>query len=444
MSKKLKRCDNPADQAGAAAGRKFRRGVLSPFVLMAALAAVSAAVSGQTYRTFQYDLDQVRERARLRIGFIQIQPAFRLSEAGYDSNVYYRDRGEATVSDYSARLGADVKAFWIVGNSLILSFAYTPEYLFYMKEAQLRRLTHSYSPGFRLMILKRLVLSGDFHNRQSVRRAFSEFAMPLEDTQKGTSGSLFFETPRGTAFGLSAGIDDFRYRNYSLTEDQAGTPMTLDRRERTGALEFYYRVFSDSVLFFRMNYTEYEFSSPESSWRDARAVKTIGGVRFPVLGRARGTLSLGYKKFSPVDETRKPFSGLVASTDLSFRVGRIGLKIGYLRDNFFSYLDTAYYYVEDLFKGGLSFYLFPFLRFDASLQTGALNYPESHLVWYQGQFYAVEGRQDLNRVVSLGLAVRISGGTGIGVNYNFYRRTSDAPGYNIDRDFLGAFITYDF
>lgn len=56
----------------------------------------------------------------------------------------------------------------------------------------------------------------------------------------------------------------------------------------------------------------------------------------------------------------------------------------------------------------------------------------------------VEHREDVYRTFSVGPVVRVAGAVGLGLTYNFYRRTSNAPGFNVRRNFVGAFLTYEF
>jgi hypothetical protein len=401
-------------------------------------------LAGQSYRTFQADLDEIRSATGFRLGPLKILPVFRLSDVGYDSNVYYRDREEAAVSDYTARTSLDVKAAWLLGNSIILSATEDPEYVYYLHEKELRTFANSYGFGSRLFLFRRLALSWKFRSESHLRRAYSEFEQQVKDLQKGFSAALFFETPRGTAIGLSGSSDDFSYVDVGLAEPGVSSPRALDRRERSAAVEFYYRVFSQSSLFCKAGVSAYDFKDPGFAWRNARSFQATAGIRFPVLGAARGTLAVGYKKFSPRAEGRQEFSGLVADTDVALRTGRVALHLAYTRDNYFSYLETAYYYIEDRFRFGLNFYLLPFLRLEGACQLGAWKYPDTQEVWFQGETTLVADRRDTNRVLSAGLAIRIAGGAGLSFTYNFYRRRSNAPGYDIDRNFMGAALTYDF
>jgi hypothetical protein len=414
-------------------------------VLLTLVAAAAAGrLRAQDYRTFDDEYNDVRARKLLRIGPLRLMPTLRLYDLGYDSNVYYTNVEGDVVADTRATISPEVKAYWLLGSSLMLSCVENPEYVYYVHERPLRAFTNSFAPAARLILFRRFALSGDYHFSEHSRRSTSEFESPITDTRKGVNAAVFFETPRGSAVGVRGTQDDFDYSTKEMSGEEFYYARTLNRRERSAAGEFYYRVFTQSYLVASAGYNEYTFAFPESRWRDATSWQAAGGIRFPLLGRAKGQVTLGYKSFTPKDRARKSFSGLIANTDVTFRVGRFGFGLGYVRDNFFSYYESAYYYIEDRFRGALSFYLLPFLRVDGSYQTGSLFYPEPQTIWYGGEPSVLTGRKDVNRTAAVGLAVRVVGNTGIGVSYNFYRRTSNAPGFDIDRNFIGAYVTYEF
>ena len=412
--------------------------------LALAFSAWPGQLAGQSYRTFGEESADLLSRATWRLGPIRLLPTLRLADVGYDSNVLYRSREEGAVSDTIATLAPEVKGFWFLGSSVLLSVTETPEYDFYLREKGLRTLSNSVVPAARVLLFRDLSLSGDYHVLRLLRRATSEFGEPVQNTQEGWNGRVFFETARGTAVGFSGAVDDFRFRNPGLPDPASDYERTLDRRERSAAVELYYRVFSDSRLFLAAGARDYVFLDPASAWRNAYSRQVSGGLRFPLLGRAKGRIALGYKDFVPRTAGRKKFSGLTADTDASLREGRFGLSLAYTRDAYFSYYDTAYYFIEDRLRSGLSFYVFRFLRLEAGWQAGTWRYPEPQEVWFEGTPIEVDSRRDTNRVLSLGLTVKIAGNAGLGLNYNFYRRRSNAPGFDIDRRFVGATLVYDF
>jgi hypothetical protein len=95
-------------------------------------------------------------------------------------------------------------------------------------------------------------------------------------------------------------------------------------------------------------------------------------------------------------------------------------------------------------RAGLSCYLAPWLRLDGAVQYGTMIYPEPQQVWFEGAYVAVDRRRDAQRVLSAGPVVRVGGSTGIGLTFNLYARTSNAPGFDVRRNFVGAFVTYEF
>jgi hypothetical protein len=408
------------------------------------IAGSGVAAFGQNYRNFQDELSDIRDRVKLRFGPFRVLPMFRLSNVGFDDNVYYRTAEKKPVGDYTGTVSPEIKVYLLAGRSLILSFADNPEYLYYVKEDRLRTFTNSFVPGGRLRLFNRFVLSGEYHFRKHTRRAFSEFSRLVTDTVKGTMTGFFYETPRGTSIGFSGTIDRFLYEDIVLPDYEARLSRSLNRKEKTGNIEFYYRLFSESYFFAKFGVTTYRFEHPSSRWRDSRSTQVSGGLRFPIIGRARGTLSLGYKRFVPEDPGRKVFSGLIADTSLDFRLGRIGFRFGVARGSYFSYFEDAFYYIENRGNVGLSFRLTRLLRIDYDLQYGELKYPEPFRIFGTVQPFLEISRKDVHRTHSVGVTIAIIRNTGIQLSYNIFDRTSNAPGFNIKRNFVGISLTQDF
>ena len=413
----------------------------------AALAFVLAAgvrLAGQSYRSFSEEFESIQKRSRLRIGRVRIVPVLRLFDVGYDSNVYLTEEGGEPVGDFTATLSPEIRGYWLATSSLILSGMDNPEFLAYAQEDALRTFSNSFSVGLRWLALRRFSLSGEYHDLSHVRRSLSELDQKIRDTEVGETASLFFETPRGTAIGFVGATNDYRYEDIVSGAPDDLYAQSLDRREDSAALEVYYRVFSRSHFFSTVVWRRYDFAYAESSWRDATSVEVSGGLRFPLVGRARGTVSFGWKSFDPDSPDRTPFAGLIAATDVFFRAGRFAFNLGLHRDNEFSYIETAYYYVDSGGRAALSFYLFGSLRIDLGFDYGRLVYPEPGLYWDDGVPVVVDSREDVQWNVSAGPVVRVSGTIGLGLTYNLYTRTSNAPGYDIRQEFIGAFVTYEF
>lgn len=424
------------------------RGRLRKVWLAAGLAAgfvigLAGTVGGQdVHKTFWQEEEEARSDKALRFGPLRLFPVIQISELGYDSNVYYSEN--RVVSDFVATPSPSLKAYMLFGSTVIMSFTENPEYNFFVKESQLRAFTNSYSAALRLRLPGGFVLSGSYDDSSHIRRAYDELEGRIKDKGRGLKLNAFWETWRGTSLGVAYSETDYTYAGLGGDDTEEGYNLTLDRTEKTGYAEFDYRIFTQSYLFLRAGVSKYEFDYAVSAWRDSKAYKAVAGLRLPLTGRARGSLTIGWKKFMPDSPDRKVFSSLVGDGSVDFRIGRFGLNAGYVRDIYFSYLDQAFYYVENRVKGGLSFYLTEFLRIDYNKSYSRMSYPEPVSLYDDGVLVTVDSRLDRVGSDQVGLVVRVSGSFGLGVNMNFYRRDSNAPGYNINRNFLGAYLTYDF
>lgn len=402
---------------------------------------ISPSVFGQSYRLFSSELDQIMKRAKWQIGPFKVYPTIQFRNIGYDDNVYYQQEEDNPVSDYTGTVSPEIRVYLLFRNRLILSFLENPEYVFYLKEKRERAFNNRYSPRLKILLFNRFVLSGDYHYSKRRRRASSEFDMRTDELVKGCTGQIFSETARGTSFGFSGSIEKIRYED--IPGQEIPLSDTLNREERSGHLEFYYRIFSESYFFISGGYTEYNFEDPQAHWRNSRSYQVYSGIRFPLLGKVRGTLSLGYKKFVPKTEGRKRFSGIVGNTNLDFRIWRFNFRLNYSRDNPFSY-STNIYFIEDRYGGGISFYLTEYLRVDYNLNYGESNYPEPFSFQTPEGKYEEIKRKDKYYIHTLGFVFRVVDNIGIGLMLNFWKRSSNYLWENRGRMFIGGYVTYEF
>lgn len=297
----------------------------------------------------------------------------------------------------------------------------------------------------KILLFNRFVLSGDYQYRKARRRASSEFNIRAEEETKGYNGSFFYETARRTSLGFSGSIRTLRYEDITLPEEEIDLARHLNREERAGNFEIYYKIFSESFFFINGGYTEYDFEYIESKWRDSYSYQVYSGVIFPLLGRIRGTLSLGYKRLFPKIEVKRGFSGLVGNTDLTIRIRRFGFRTEYTRECRFSFFENNVFFLEDIYRAGISFYLSRFLRLDYDFTYGESSYPEDVEIRRPDGKYEEMTRHDINHSHVAGFVIRIVRNMGIGLRGIHWQRKSTIPGIDKrNRWFVGAYITYEF
>jgi hypothetical protein len=400
---------------------------------------------GQNYQSFQAENEHIRDTAKWRIGPFRIFPRLQLRNIGYDDNIYDMRKDNNPISDYTATLSPQANIYLVYRNWLIFSFLENPEYVYFFKEKKERSFNNTFSPGMKMLVFQRFALSGNYSYRKARRRASSEFDVRAEEKLKGYSGSFFYETARATSFGFSGSVQKINYEDTTTPGEMIFFSRALNREEKSWSFEFYYRIFSRSYFFLSGGATDYKFEHRESSWRDSYSYQAYSGIRFPLLGRARGVLSLGYKKLNPRKRELKGFSGLVGNTGLDFRIGRFGVRLSYLRDSYFSYTIGNAFFIENSYGSGISFYLTRFLRLDYDFTYGRNNYPEKIRINLPDGGYQEIHRQDKYQAHTFGLVIRIIRNTGLGLMINHWERDSN---YffesNRRRWFIGGYLTFEF
>jgi len=400
------------------------------------------SASAQGYQTFRAQLESIRTSATWSFGPFRIWPSLGLN-AGYDDNIYGTYGGRAPVADYTASVSFPINVYLPFRDWLLLSFSDTPQYEYFFDLDKERAFNNSYSAGLRMLLLNRFVLSGDYGVSRIKYREFTEIDRRIFQELRSSSGGISLETTRGSSLGFAGSIRQYAYEDVTLEGAEIPLSSALDREEREARIEFYYPVFMDSSFFMNFGYIDYRFNDPEGSFRDSYAYQLNSGIAFPLFGRARGTLSLGYRKLIPRDKHLKGFSGPVGNTSVELRLGRFNFRVRYIRDIPFSYGSTIFY-ISNNYGAGLSFYLSSLIRLDYDFSYGGGRYPEpTSITLPDGTREEVE-RYDVYKSHSASLVFRIIRNTGLGFSAVYSERNSSYFLYDSNRFTVGVFLTYEF
>lgn len=413
---------------------------------LAALAfSVVPSVYGQTYRTFRSEYMIVEENTWWQIGPFRLSPTFVFRDIGYDNNVFRQRETDDPVSDFTATIAPTVSVNVLYRDLLIITVPIRPSYVFYRTQKHQGGWNFSTNPKFILNIMRRFVLLGEYFYRKARRRSSSEFDERAYETINQFTGRLFYETPRQTAFGLTGSIQDISYEDVEIPGSDTYVSRALDRTETNATAEFYYKVFRDSDFFITGGYTDYQFKNIEASRRNSHSYQAYTGIRWPILGTIRGTLSLGIKRLTPDAGYLKRFFGLVGNANLEARSRLFNLRLVYNKDVEFSYWSENAFFVFRRYGGGVSFYITRFLRLDYNYSYTRSNYPEDTLKRLPDESYITFKREDITNSHSLGTAVRIVRNVGIGITLTYWQRDSNDDRWgNRKQFFIGGYLTYDF
>jgi hypothetical protein len=411
---------------------------------LSTLLLLSHTLLGQGYQSYQAELNNIEENTKWRIGPFRIFPTLVLRNIGYDNNVYRASELGNPVGDYTFTLSLPITTHLLFRDWVILSFRTVPEYVFFLEEERERSFNISYSPSIKMRLLKRFVLSGSYFYRQARVRASSEIDYRVNETRKETSGQIFYETERGTSVGFTAMYRDLKYQDIQAPELSIFYSRRLNRTEQFGQLEFYYPVFTDSFFFANFGLGEHNFDYPESKFKDSYSYNIYTGLQFPLLGRIRGVLSIGYKILEPYRSKKKSFSGPVGNVRVDYRLRRFTVRALYQRDCVFSFWTDNVFYIEDSYGAGLSFYMNQYIRLDYDFIYSNSYYPEPETIRLPDESYQELNREDDYISHRVGIVIRVYRSTGIGLMVTFWERDSNFPFFSREQLFIGGYLTYDF
>jgi hypothetical protein len=214
-------------------------------LLRVSLLAISFAVASASYAQFlQYtppggpeekprdrkaNLEKEVEQARHHLGPIRIAPWFSIHDGAYVRSLFAS--GAAPPSDFTVTVGAGLRAYLRSGSKLTWTAQLLPEYLYWQKQSERRRLNGRYRLGaygyFNRLSLE--LVAGRTQQQQIVTPE-----VPIPATGRVDNEQLLAELE------LHRGIDAFALLSLSqqrnlvdeLTDPRLGALDTLDRNEK--------------------------------------------------------------------------------------------------------------------------------------------------------------------------------------------------------------------
>lgn len=407
---------------------------------------LSSILLGQTAAVFDGMVQDVVQKTLFKVGPFRIYPLFKFSTFSWVSNIFGFANNLNRISDLLITPSPEVSAYLLYKRYLILSFTENPEYYFYLFQSGYRGLTNNYRAEARMLLFNRLIVSGRYDNSWQRYLGYQELARVVQGRTDGFTGSLSTETSRGTSLALEARLSRLSYQDVQVSGAQSGgISSRLDRRERTGSVEVGYRLFSATRFVLSGAYSEYDFVLSDSSWRTSRAAEVTAGLQFPGMGRLRGSLMFGFRKFMPKAQGTRGYSGLVANAGLEYRIEDLGvLNLSFSRDNSFSLFQDYLFYIDTSIDGRLTFRTFDFLFIRLGGHYGLLDYPPQNIAGVTNPASGPGVVKDHYSSASGGIIVRFSRSFGIGLTYQVWLRVSRILGGNYNGNLVTIEIIRSF
>lgn len=313
-------------------------------------------------------LQRAVEEARWHVGPLRVQPWLGLRDAGWYKNPNGPDDG---ATDFSATAGAGARLYLPLGQKTFVAVHALPEYVWWQKATERRRLNGRYGLG----------LFG-FYNRLTVQlegtradaRSPISTELPREVNHRQDRLDLALEVELTHALSVFAGAADNEYSLIAAADDPGSVPLAgVDRTERAVRGGLRLRVGSRWTVGAGVEQSETEFPAGAFD-RSNRGTSPLAEVRFEgnrLIATAdvvsRTLEAQTGARFVDVEE---PTGGL----RLEWRGTRLRSTLYFRRDLGLSLEPQYPYYLGDLRGLGLNFELGRRSELAVFVETGRNDY----------------------------------------------------------------------
>ena len=374
------------------------------------------------------NLELRMQNARFSLGPFRISPVFVLSNAGYDSDIYYGAPGEP-VEDLTFTVSAALDVYLPLKKKIIFHIYESPQYVYY-KETERERNLNNYFRGDVYLLFNRFVASGGIGRSEAKLRWNTETDIPIFRKENLVQGSLFWQPALRSSFNFS-----YQMTRHDYGESDLEVADKLDRDETYFNFTAYRDVSSRTRLFLDAEYGSFDFANP-SSMKDSQSYGGYGGLEFSPMGKIRGRVKIGYKYFDSIRPQRKDYRGIVGDSSVSVRLMKaFAARASYKRDVQFSVWYDSTYFLESRAGAGASLYVSRNIRLDYDINRGRNSYPQE---------FGIQKRRDDYKIHSVGIYLRLRKDAAFGVIASRWVRDSNLEWLDDNRDFVGFNLTYNF
>ena len=155
------------------------------------------------------NLEQMVNAARIRLGALRLNASLELTNAGYDSDVYYGYLEEA-VPDYTFSAGLPVQVLLPLSKKVVLDVSDTPQYLFYLDTERERAWNNSFQGSIHFA-LDEIYLQAGLESTNVRRRLSPELDVNVREKRDGLNGLALWQLSRMTSLALIYGGTEYSY-----------------------------------------------------------------------------------------------------------------------------------------------------------------------------------------------------------------------------------------
>ena len=233
------------------------------------------------------------KNAGLNLGPFRVRTNFTLSNAGYDSNVYYGATDEP-IKDLTFTAGPAFDIYLPLKKKIIFHIYESPQYV-YFKETERERTWNNYFQGQLYFVFNRLVASAGVGRSEAKQRWNTETDIPIFRKEDSIQGSVFWQPASMTSFNFSYRMARYDYGESGLAAFKYAEK--LNRDETYFSFTAYREISARTRFFLDAEYGLFDFANPATK----KNSKSYGGLEFSPLGKIGGMVKVGYRQFDSLN-----------------------------------------------------------------------------------------------------------------------------------------------
>ena len=371
------------------------------------------------------------ESMPIRLGLLGLSPTLAITNFGFDDNIFNdsTDPKRDFTMTVTPRLQARLRS-----GKVLLSGTVATGLVYYQEHDDERSI--DYAADGRVDVdlgwFKPYALASLLDTRERLNVELDVRA-PRTQTTVAVGTRLLLSPKTGVVF-------DFRRAGLDFAEGTTfdGVPLSQSLNSITKTIEGGLELYLTPLTTFSVVASRQTDRFDQSPEKNADTFRILPSIRMEAPAIIRGSLAVGYRRFSAIDPATPDYSGVVAQGSLTHTFAeqtKVDLLVS--RDVQYSFEETQPYYLTTGFRVVLTQQLGESLDVRAIVGRDRLDYREEATSAVPN-----DTRIDRASVLGAGVGYRFQANLRIGVDVEFARRTSDVPDRRYDRTRVFASVTY--
>lgn len=307
---------------------------------------------------------------QLRLGTLSLTPTFKISNIGWDTNVFDISGEERKPADFTATFDPGLETR-ITTNRLDIRALTHATFVYY----QTYKSEQAINPVIDLTADDRLsshlsVYVKGLYGYSKERQGYEIDSRPRTLSQDTTFGVRLAN--RKTQLDLHGHYSDIAYDENAKFLD-VNLARTMNQQVTGGGASLGYALSPYTTVTFGADQNFHRF--PLDPVRDMNTTSTSAGVRFDPRAVISGSAAIGYEIATPLSPLTPAFAGITPRGGLTYKLrDMFTLGVGGERSLQNSFYSDRPYYIQTLYEGSTRLALFHHFDIGASLQFTTLDY----------------------------------------------------------------------